>query len=277
MQQYKTSGDIRSLGDINACLVHLGFQKIGKNRLAELIEQHGKNPIASALVRARNDQNAYRFLTNHFMPAASDKDKQPAQQAEQGIPAPSEADNEYSAQNTSNARQEQARDRGRSNATGGHPEETPPQEQEHISKHVYGGKAVVCFGVDMTRADKHTLALDAAETKGGRAYNWQDKIRIQMTTAELPFVLAVFMGWNPKIEFKSHGEKNDRGFAIEDQSKHFFVSVFASGKSARAVPVPKGDAYEITTLILRQMRKNAPWMSTTEIIALAKRFTVPQD
>lgn len=153
------------------------------------------------------------------------------------------------------------------------PSETAPvpagrtgQQARRLSVHVYGSKAALCFEPDMTRGGVHTIALDAALATGQRQYDWQNKIRVQLTQTELPVAACVLLGWIPRCEYRNHGPDNDKGFSLENQTGRVFVRVFAKGLGLRAVPIEPPDIYRVTTLFLRQLRENSPWLSGMDIM-----------
>ncbi len=137
---------------------------------------------------------------------------------------------------------------------------TDTADADRLSVHVYGGKAALSFEADKTRDGTHTVALDAAVSVGERKYDWTNKIRLQLTSRELPVVAAVMLGLVPKCEFKNHGPNNDKGFSMECQIDKVFVKVFAKDQALRAVPVDAADAWRVGTVLLRQLRRQCPWM-----------------
>lgn len=143
-------------------------------------------------------------------------------------------------------------------------------EKKYFQVHVYGGKAAACFSADTKRnSATQTIRIETAESTGARAYAWDNKIAVQLSVKELPLVLGVLMGWLPAYKAEGHGEHNDKGFSIERQEGKFFLSMFAKGQKARALPVPPGDAYCITSLLLRQMVANDPHLTSAEVLKLA--------
>ncbi|SFC91154.1 Whirly transcription factor [Thiohalospira halophila DSM 15071] len=117
---------------------------------------------------------------------------------------------------------------------------------------VFGGKAALTWEADVTRRKEPTVALDAALATAPRQYDWGNKIRVQLTTGELPAVAAVLLGYSDKVEFASHGPQANKGFSVERQDQGFFVRVFQGGNSIRAVPMSATDAFQVA-LIRRQL------------------------
>ncbi len=143
-------------------------------------------------------------------------------------------------------------------------------EKKWFQVHVYGGKAAACFSADTKRnSTAQTVRIETAESNGTRSYAWENKIAVQLSVKELPLVLGVFMGWLPAYKAEGHGDNNDKGFSLERQEGKFFLSMFAKGQRARALPIPPGDAYCITSLLLRQMVANDPHLTSAEVLKLA--------
>ena len=154
----------------------------------------------------------------------------------------------------------------------GAPEDTGNQGAEaYLSVHVYGGRAAACFSADVSRSKVHTVRIEAAESSGTRQYNWKGKVAIQLSTRELPLVLATFMHWIPKFEGKGHGANNEKWFTLERQGNKMFLSVNSKGSGPRGVPIPAGDGYSITTLLIRQMLKNDPFLTVEALFHLVRK------
>jgi hypothetical protein len=143
--------------------------------------------------------------------------------------------------------------------------------EEYLSVHVYGGRAAACFSADVSRSKMSTVRIEAAESSGTRQYNWKGKVAIQLSSRELPLVLATFMHWIPKFEGKGHGANNEKWFALERQGNKMFLSVNSKGSSPRGVPIPAGDGYSITTLLIRQMLKNDPFLTVEALFHLVRK------
>lgn len=145
------------------------------------------------------------------------------------------------------------------------------QREEYLSQHIYGGKAAACFSADVTRGGTFTVRIEAATSSGARQYDWQRKLAIQLSQRELPLVLAVFMGWLPIFEGKGHGENNSKWFTLENQGNKLYLSLNAKGSSPRGVPIMPGDGYAVTTLLMRQMLKNDPFLSPEILLSLVRK------
>lgn len=95
-----------------------------------------------------------------------------------------------------------------------------------------------------------------------RAYNWGDKINVQVTAGELPLVIGVLLGMAPSCHFGNHGKNNDKAFNLEFQQDKFFVSVMQKDKNAVGVAVPLVDAMQIGHLALSQYLCNYPGLDS---------------
>lgn len=144
-------------------------------------------------------------------------------------------------------------------------------EKSYVNRHVYGGKVAVCFSADQTRTEEHTIRIEAAMASGARTYNWEDKIAIQLSTRELPSVLATLLQIQSKFEGKGHGAQNEKWFSLENQPGKVYLSVNAKGLASRSLPIGPGDCYAVITLVMEQMLKNAPFLTAESLLSLIKR------
>lgn len=146
------------------------------------------------------------------------------------------------------------------------------KKQYGESIHVYAGKAALCFAECMTRqGDKATMMIEAAQATGD-SYNWQDKIMLMLTPAELPLVLGFFVGYLEKLELKGHGRQQEKAMTLTNQGNQFFVTMIMRGQAPRAVPIPAKDGYPVLTMLLRQMLKNDPHLTAQLILQFSKRI-----
>lgn len=137
-------------------------------------------------------------------------------------------------------------------------------DREYFSIKSHGGKAAVEVAVDNTKENWNTIRLEAAAKQNGqsKAYNWHEKVSIQITKAELPIVIATLLGLLPMCEFKNHGGDANKWFYIENQrDKYFFRVGQASTKQALAAPVPVPEALMMGHTALMQYCKNFKGLS----------------
>lgn len=262
-----------TMGELNQQLTTLGLRSLSWPELQVLqTDPRRKEFFLRAIVMASRDLGAFEYLKKQIelLPteAAGAAAEPPAPAPAAGIPPaplrvvppPTSRPTPPSTTPSPQSREEPA---VRGAATG----------REEPSLHVYGGKGALTFEADETRGGYPTVSLDAAVATGPREYNWTDKVRVQFTRTELPVVLAVLLGLVGRCEFGSHGENNDKGFSLEHQKDKVFVRVFAKDQGVRAVPVPLVDAYSVSCLVARQLRKGSPWMTTGDILSFV-RLTV---
>lgn len=143
--------------------------------------------------------------------------------------------------------------------------------KNYVNRHVYGGKVAICFSADQTRNEEHTIRIEAALASGTRTYNWEDKIAIQLSTRELPCVLATLLQIQDTFEGKGHGALNEKWFKLENQPGKVYLSVNAKGLASRSLPIGPGDCYAIVTLVMEQMLKNSPFLTAETLLGLIKR------
>lgn len=141
---------------------------------------------------------------------------------------------------------------------------------QYHSFHVYANKAAACFSADESRSKMNTVRIEAASSAGNRSYDWKSKISIQLSSRELPLVLAVFLGMSERFEGKGHGQNNEKWFTLEKQGDKFYLSVNSKGAQTKGVPIMAGDAYPITTMLMKQMIKNDPFLTSEALFRLVK-------
>lgn len=139
------------------------------------------------------------------------------------------------------------------------------------SFHLYGGKAAFCFNLDETRRPAATVRIEAAKASGTRQYDWKNKTPFQLTESELPLVFGVLFGLLPRVELVGHGHENEKSLTIEQQGEKFFLSMRVRGGDTYAMPAPAKDTYPVMVMLLTQMMKNAPSLSSTDIKMLVRR------
>lgn len=258
-QQYENQ--YPTLGDVNNRLKEMGLRKVLTGEGAKLLQQDvSKGRFARALYFAGNDQRALDFvkeLVNRL-----GVDIAPEQQTG-GQPQQTPANS-----GNANAAPEQG-----SNARSNN--QDSEEKKEFKDHHVYGSKAALCFSNDITRRNVHTIRLEGASAVGRNQYDWKNtKIAVQITSNELPCLIAVFAGMIPEYKADNHGTDNDqgsKGFAIQNQNDKLFVRIYQGGGTAHAVPVTPEDAFWSLQLMIEQMQLNMPGMSAGDILAMVGR------
>ncbi|SDJ21223.1 hypothetical protein [Pseudomonas abietaniphila] len=144
-------------------------------------------------------------------------------------------------------------------------------DRPYINRHVYGARVAVCFSADLTRNQSHTIRIEAAESSGERSYNWKDKVGIQLSPRELPGVLATLLQLQTRFDGKGHGAQNEKWFTLENQKGKVFLTVNARGQNGRSLPIGPGDCFEVVTLLMGQMLRNSPFLTSESLLSLVKR------
>jgi len=144
---------------------------------------------------------------------------------------------------------------------------SPARRDQHK---VFGKKAGLTWEADETRQQVATVAVDAALAAGERNYDWANKIRLQLTSKELPMLTAVFLGIRNKFEAQSHGENSNKGMSVERQDKGLFVKVYQGQEGVRPVPVSAEDAFLVGCLLMRQLKAAHPGLDDTSLCALMR-------
>jgi hypothetical protein len=252
-----------TLKDFNACLAHLGLSRLEPMAFATLRARESRDRLVEALRRAlHGDTNALVYLrrvtgtepvaTIPAAPAASASRSTLRLVPSATVPTPVVAPVEV----------------GQVAAPPAAPSNPATSPSGHRSGlHVYGQQGALTIEADQTRDGFHTLALDAAHSNGPRQFDWEHKLRLQVTRQELPVVTAVLAGILPGGEFNNHGPDNNKGFSLQQQPDRgvLFCRVFTKGRVI-AVPIGAQDAYYVTTLALRQLCANTPWLTATEVL-----------
>ncbi|MEC9412589.1 MAG: hypothetical protein VX829_07920 [Pseudomonadota bacterium] len=193
---------------------------------------------------APSQNNLDQRPMNHFRPQYSD----------QQMDSEDKADNNHPTHNNTNDEQSQ--------------KQTAPVE--FVGHHVYGSKAALYFAYDKTRDEDDTIAIDGAVSVAPRKYDWNKKLRIQITRSDLPNVAAVMFGLLKKVELSNYGADNTKRLMIENQGKNYFLNMSAKDYNQIAVPISASDIFEIRGLILAQLMKNRPEIGVEGVLANLK-------
>lgn len=96
-----------------------------------------------------------------------------------------------------------------------------------------------------------TVNLDVAP-RNQDSIQWQRKITIQLSDNELPILAAVCLGYLPFAEFK----RPQKGIRIERQPGKLFLSATQGRGTAYSLPIPIGQTFRITALVLKQISRH---------------------
>lgn len=108
----------------------------------------------------------------------------------------------------------------------------------------------------------HTVNLDVAPRQGENVI-WARKITLQLSDTELPIMAAVCIGYLPAAHFKRSG----KGISIERQPNKLFISATQGSGNAFALPIPIGQTFQISSLVLAQLQKQTDLSDSNLLIA----------
>jgi len=93
-------------------------------------------------------------------------------------------------------------------------------------------------------------------------YHWDKKIIFNLTTDELPVLVATMLGLLPECTFSNHGPKNNKSMSMKYQEQNLYLAMNEGSESRNAVRIDVGPAYHATVLaceILMRATKAASW------------------
>lgn len=153
-------------------------------------------------------------------------------------------------------------------------------ERDFFSVTFYGGKSALCFNA--TEKDgEFSINVDGGNKKpnqpeGGRAIDWQDKVVLGFSADELIELAWVLLGVSESCKFTGHGPMHDKSFEFKRQDGGYFGSVSAKDKGSRAVPMSHAAGARLMFLVARQIQKNFPHMTVTEVLSLLTKMAKPR-
>jgi hypothetical protein len=93
-------------------------------------------------------------------------------------------------------------------------------------------------------------------------YHWDKKIIFNLTTDELPVLVATMLGLLPECTFSNHGTQNNKSMSMKYQEQNLYLTMNEGSESRNAVRIDVGPAYHATVLaceILMRATKAASW------------------
>lgn len=155
------------------------------------------------------------------------------------------------------------------------PAQTPAAALYYSFK-IFGTSAALCISEARTRAgNQHTIQVEGATAiaaGGAKAFDWQSKVIVQLTTQECYLALALFENKLKSVRFDGHGDRHDKSLHIEFQERHYFVRMTQRGKAAVAVPVRPVDALQVVSLLYKQIRTNDAHLEIEQIRAFTDQL-----
>jgi len=147
------------------------------------------------------------------------------------------------------------------------------EERSFMNIKSHGAKNAIEVAPDNTTKNWQTIRLEGAPKMqdGSKAYDWSNKISIQLTKSELPVVIGVLLGYLPSCTFKNHGGDANKWFSIENQGTKFYFKIGqASTSKMMPCPVPTVEAHLMGLLALAQHAKNFEGLSTDAALEAIK-------
>lgn len=152
-----------------------------------------------------------------------------------------------------------------------------PAVPPYYSFKIFGTSAALCVAEATTRASsQHTVNIEGAIGLGGeggrKAYDWPNKVVVQLTVQEAYQVLAVLENKIRSLRFDGHGRAHDKSLQMEFQDSHYFVRLIQRHRTAIAVPVRPVDAIPFISLLYRQLLRNEPHLGVEDVRAMVDRM-----
>ncbi|QJE03694.1 hypothetical protein HH212_26735 (plasmid) [Massilia forsythiae] len=142
----------------------------------------------------------------------------------------------------------------------------------YYSFKIVGTGAALCIAEAQTRATRqYTVNVEGAVALAGagpKAFDWPNKIVIQLTVQEAYQTLALLENKLPAVKFDGHGPKHDKSLHIEFQQSHYFARVFQRGRQAVAVPIRPVESIPFKSLLYKQLLRNESHLRIEDIKAM---------
>lgn len=139
------------------------------------------------------------------------------------------------------------------------PDERSPGVAPYYSFKIFASSGALTVSEARTRGNEYTVQIDAAPslmTNGRPAYDWRNKIILQLSPAEMLQVLALFDRQIPTLSISGHGVAHDKFAEFNAQEGKYFVRVGQRSRFAVAIPVFPPDAIGLVSLLYKQLIKN---------------------
>lgn len=152
------------------------------------------------------------------------------------------------------------------------------EDMRYIAHCAYGAKAAFSMALAKSKESEnrpgfYTILMEGADVVDPQArprtYDWQSRISIMLTKAELVAVAAVFYGYLRECSFSSHGPAHDKGFFLERKDGGIIARMNATGRSL-AVKIAPTDMVYMGSLLTRQIRAEYPWLDNEALTGLLR-------
>jgi hypothetical protein len=127
--------------------------------------------------------------------------------------------------------------------------------------HVYVKSGGLTFEIDKLRKPeagrRFTVRVEGAEGKDGKAYDWLNKVVVQLTAEELHQAAAVVLGMSDKMVATHHGDDRDKRLEMRRGEDQILVRVTKTGLAV-VVPVNADHLYKVALVFVRALTMNDP-------------------
>lgn len=153
----------------------------------------------------------------------------------------------------------------------------PAADPPYYSFKIFSSAAALCIAEATTRAErKHTINIEGTVVLAGggarKAFDWPNKIVVQLTVQEAYQVLALLENKIRSLRFDGHGREHDKSLQIAFQDSHYYFRLIQRGRSAVAVPVHAVDSLQIVSLLYKQLLRNESHLRIDDIRAMTDRM-----
>lgn len=143
-------------------------------------------------------------------------------------------------------------------------------DEPRENHHVYGRDSALTIEIDTKRNLSATIAIDAAPKTGERSVNWSQKLRFQLTEAELPILAGVFLGMIEEARFDFHGENRNKSLHVVHRNQALLVRLMEGKDRVFTVPLGAGDVYATGMLVIKALTKNMTGMEFGAHMAMVR-------
>jgi hypothetical protein len=143
--------------------------------------------------------------------------------------------------------------------------------------HIYSTSAAMKVEIDVLKSDPdeplcYTVQVEAAQSKGTRSYDWDNKLVFQFTKRELPLLAAMLMGYlNQPLTLSNHGPDRDKSLEIRSDGTNRLLVRLRQASRHILIPVFAEDLHAWLTITMQALKQNAPELDGTLILEMLKR------
>jgi hypothetical protein len=153
----------------------------------------------------------------------------------------------------------------------------PAAAPPYYNFHIFGAHAALCVSEARTRKEsRHTIQIEGAIALAGagrnQAFDWPNKIVVQLTVQEAYEALALLENKLRSVKFDGHGIAHDKSLRMEFQDSHYYFRLIQRGRAAVSVPVRAVDAIPIVSLLYKQLLANEPHLRIDDIRGLVDQM-----